>query len=69
MLISKVLHFNEDQLVSVGLAVPRNLNIVKSIVDGIKKAATPDVQSGIDPEALQAIPWRSCWSVSSMRRL
>ena len=34
---------------------------MKSIVDGIKKAATPDVQSGIDPEALQGDSLAELW--------
>ncbi len=61
VLISKVLSFNEDQLVSVGLAVPRNLNIVKSIVDGIKKAAAPGIDGGINPEALEGDTLAELW--------
>ena len=63
VLISKILQFNQEQMVSVGLAVPRNLNIVKSIVDGIKKAVPPSGGIGgeVDPSDLEGDSLAELW--------
>ncbi len=63
VLISKILQFDQEQMVSVGLAVPRNLNIVKSIVDGIKKAvpAPGGVGREVDPSDLEGDSLAELW--------
>ena len=59
VLISKVLHFDEEQMVTVGLAVPK-INLVKSLVDGLKRvAATPADQ--VDPESLEGDNIAELW--------